>query len=48
MLGRIVTEGAQPTLISRVGSYFDAVQDYQVVVDSAVESYRPTRRPASA
>jgi heavy metal sensor kinase len=35
VLGRIVTEGAQPTLISQVGSYFDAVQDYQVVVDSA-------------
>jgi len=33
VLGRIVTEGAQPALISQVGSYFDAAQDYQLVVD---------------
>jgi len=35
VLGRIVTVGPQPALVSQVGSYFDAVLDYQVVVDSA-------------
>jgi len=34
VLGRIVADGAQPALISQVGSYFDAAQDYQLVVDA--------------
>jgi signal transduction histidine kinase len=35
VLGRIVTQGPRPALVSQVGSYFEGVRDYQVVVDSS-------------
>ncbi|MEP6573983.1 MAG: HAMP domain-containing sensor histidine kinase [Gemmatimonadota bacterium] len=35
VLGRILTADAKPTLVNEVGTYFDGVRDFVVVVDSA-------------
>lgn len=35
VLGRIVTEGPRPALISQVGGYFDGGSDYLIVFDSS-------------